>query len=51
MLLCVYGAEKFFFVETLTNEESIWSCIAAEQGNGFWVKAEPQSHRQNKGTY
>lgn len=35
----------------LTNEESVWSLITIEQGHSFWVKTQPQSHCQNKGSH
>lgn len=38
-------------VMVLTNEESVWSLVNIEKRHGFWIEAQPQSHRQNEGSH
>lgn len=35
----------------LTNEECVRGLIAAQQGHGLGVEAQPQSYRQDKGAH
>lgn len=35
----------------LTNKKSVWCFIAVEQRHSLGVKAQPQPHRQHKGSH